>query len=160
MSDTLIYLLILAGLVVILLLSLLIRRQLRDRQAVREQQQRQRIQLEREAREHRRYLVDSIRIIAAAVLHDEKMTMTEGCIRLKVLLDNLAPHLHQHEQFAVINRVFEATSHIPFLEEWQALSSAQKREYEREMAQVEAEQGERVRHAMQALQTYPLEQLQ
>ncbi|GGC04186.1 hypothetical protein GCM10011352_33010 [Marinobacterium zhoushanense] len=160
MSASLTYLLIAAGLIVILILSLVIRRQLLAQKHAREQEQQQRETLERDAREHRQYLIDSVRIIAAAVLHDDKMTMTEGCIRLKVLLDNLAPHLHQHEQFAVINRVFEATSHIPFLEQWRALSSAEKRRYEKEMAQVEKEQGEHVRHAMQALQTYPLEQMQ
>lgn len=160
MSAPLTYLLIAAGLILILILSFVIRRQLRAQHQARVEQQRQRETLEREAREHRQYLIDSVRIIASAVLHDEKMTMTEGCIRLKVLLDNLAPHLHQHEQFAVINRVFEATAHIPFLEEWRALDTAQKRRYEKEMAQVERDQGESVRHAMRALQTYPLEQLQ
>ncbi|KEA64582.1 hypothetical protein ADIMK_1035 [Marinobacterium lacunae] len=160
MSAPLTYLLIAVGLIVILMLSLVIRRQLRAQKQVREQHQQQQEKLERDAREHRQYLVDSVRIIASAVLHDEKMTMTEGCIRLKVLLDNLAPHLHQHEQFAVINRVFEATSHIPFLGEWRALSRSQKRQYEQEMAKIEEEQGSRVRDAMHALQQYPLEQLQ
>lgn len=160
MSPFLTYALILIGLGAILFFSLVIRRQLKQQAIRRERNRVQRERVAREAREHRQYLVDSIRIIAAAVLHDEKMTITEGCIRLKVLLDNLAPHLHGHEQFAVIGRVFDATSHIPFLEEWRALDSARKREYEKEMNRVEREQGARVRDAMQALQSYPLEQLQ
>lgn len=159
MSSTLTYVLILSGLVAIVALSLVIRRQLRDLRAARELQEQQREKSEQSAREHRQYLIDSIRIISSAVIHDEKMTITEGCIRLKVLLDNLAPHLHQHADFAVIQRVYEATKHIPYLADWRALSRVEKARYELQMAQVEAEQGEAVERAMQALQTYPLEQL-
>lgn len=160
MSASLTYTLIAIGLVAIVLLSTLIYRQLKTARELREQQEQQAREYEQQAQEQRRYLIDSIRIIASAVLHDEKMTMTEGCIRVKVMLDNLAPHLHQHENFAVIERVYRATEHIPFLEDWKALSRTEKREYQKEMAQLEKEHGEQVRTAMTELQRYPLEQMQ
>ncbi|WP_432696772.1 DUF2489 domain-containing protein [Marinobacterium sp. YM272] len=160
MSASLTYTLIAIGLVAIVVLSVVIRRQLKTAREQREQQALQARELEQRAEEQRRYLIDSIRIIASAVLHDEKMTMTEGCIRVKVMLDNLAPHLHQHELFSVIERVYQATEHIPFLEDWKALSRDEKRSYQKEMAQLEKEHGEQVRQAMTELQSYPLEQMQ
>lgn len=160
MSASLTYTLIAIGLVAIVILSVVIRRQLSSSRKLREEQAALARQHEQQAQEQRRYLIDSIRIIASAVLHDEKMTMTEGCIRVKVMLDNLAPHLHQHERFAVIERVYQATQHIPFLEDWKALSRSEKHEYQKEMEQLEKEHGEQVRAAMTELQSYPLEQMQ
>ncbi len=160
MSSTLTYTLIGIGLAAIVLLSLQIRRQLRRQRQARQTQQAREQQLRQQAQEHRRYLVDSVRLIAAAVLNDEKMTLTEGCLRLKVLLDNLAPHLLQHQDFVVIERVYEATRHIPFLAEWKALSKVEQARYQLQMVQVEAEHVEAAEHAMRALQEYPLEQLQ
>lgn len=160
MNPALTHTLIIIGLVAIVLLSLLIRRQLHTRRQFQARLKAEAARRAEEAQEHRRYLIDSIRIIAGAVLHDERMTLTEGCIRIKVLLDNLAPHLHQHEQFAVINRMFEATSHIPFLEAWKALSRQEQARFELEMARIEAEHETEVRRAMEALESWPLEQLQ
>ncbi|MBS99977.1 MAG: hypothetical protein CMI01_15050 [Oceanospirillaceae bacterium] len=160
MNSQLLYLLIALGIALCAVLVALIRRQLRAQRERLDVQEQQRQKLEREAREHRDYLADSVRIIANAVLHDEKMTITEGCIRLKVLIENLAPHLLQHETFAVIGRVFDATKHIPFLDQWKALSRVEQARYELEMARVEAEHAEDVERAMQALKSYPLEQMQ
>jgi hypothetical protein len=160
MNTSLTYTLIVTGSVAIVLLSLLIRRQLRSQREQKAQRAAEAARLEQEAQAHRRYLIDSVRIISQAVLHDDKMTITEGCIRLKVLLDNLAPHLHQHEHFAVIEQVFDATRHIPFLDGWKALSRREQARFELEMAKIEAEHEPRVRKAMEALQTWPLEQLQ
>jgi uncharacterized protein HemX len=86
MNSQLLYLLIALGIALCAVLVALIRRQLRAQRERLDVQEQQRQKLEREAREHRDYLADSVRIIANAVLHDEKMTITEGCIRLKVLI--------------------------------------------------------------------------
>ena len=160
MNSTLTYTLIVIGLIAIVLLGLQIRRQLRRQRELKLAQQTRELELREQAREHRQYLVDSVRLVAAAVLNDEKMTLTEGCIRLKVLLDNLAPHLLQHQDFVVIERVYEATRHIPFLAEWKALSKVEQARYQLQMVQVEAEHVDAAEHAMRALQRYPLEQLQ
>lgn len=160
MNTALTYTLIVTGLVAIVLLSLTIRRQLRTQREQRARQEAAAARLEQDAQEQQRYLIDSVRIIAGAVLNDERMTITEGCIRLKVLLDNLAPELHQHADFAVIDQVYAATSHIPFLEAWKALSREEQARFEREMAQVESEHESRVRQAMLALGTWPFESRQ
>lgn len=156
MNPTLTYVLIATGLLAIGLLSLLIRRQLQQRRAA----QAAEAAYQQQAREHRQYLVDSIRLVAQAVLNDDKMTCTEGCIRLKVLLDNLAPHLHQHEDFAVIERIYAATRHIPYLQEWKALSRQEQARYQFEMVQLEAQHAAEIERAMHSLQRYPLDQLQ
>lgn len=160
MSPTLIYTLIAVGLAAVLLLSLQIRRQLQRQRERVAAEQAQAEQVKQQAEAHRRYLADSVRLVASAVLHDEKMTLTEGCIRLKVLLDNLAPHLLQHQDFSIIERVYEATRHIPFLEAWKALSKVEQARYQLQMVQVEAEHLDAVQQAMRKLQEYPLERLQ
>lgn len=144
MSNTLIYSLIAIGLLAIVILSAVIHRQL-SRARARQQQQAEREAAALAALEERhQYLQESIRLVAGAILHDEKMTLTEGCIRLKVLLENFRPQLLQQEAYAVITEVHDRTSHIPIKEEWQALPKKLKREYQQEMEALEAEHQEAV----------------
>ncbi|GAA0794450.1 DUF2489 domain-containing protein [Marinobacterium sediminicola] len=144
MSNTLIYSLIAIGLLAIVILSAVIYRQL-SRARARQQQQAAREAAALAALEERhQYLQESIRLVAGAILHDEKMTLTEGCIRLKVLLENFRPQLLQQEAYAVITEVHDRTSHIPIKEEWQALPKKLKREYQQEMEALEAEHQEAV----------------
>ncbi|WP_156495351.1 DUF2489 domain-containing protein, partial [Oleiphilus sp. HI0128] len=44
--------------------------------------------------------LNSIKVIAQCML-DEQVELSEGCIRIKVLLDHLAPNLHEDERFSV-----------------------------------------------------------
>ncbi len=137
MSTTLIYSLIAAGLVAIVILSAIIVRQLSRARRQRERQAEREAAAVAALEERHQYLQDSIRLVAGAILHDEKMTLTEGCIRLKVLLENFRPQLLQQEAYAVITEVHDKTSHIPIKEEWQALPKKLKRSYEQEMRELE-----------------------
>ncbi len=137
MSSTLIYSLIAAGLVAIVILSAVIVRQLGRARRPREEQARREAAAVAALEERHRYLQESIRLVAGAILHDEKMTLTEGCIRLKVLLENFRPQLLQQQAYAVITEVHDKTSHIPIKEEWQALPKKLKRSYEQEMRELE-----------------------
>jgi len=89
--------------------------------------------------------------VAGAILHDEKMTATEGCIRLKVLLENYRPQLLQEDVLRVITVVHDQTSHIPIKEEWQALPKKLKREYQTEMEQLENRHLDAIQNASKAL---------
>lgn len=62
-----------------------------------------------EASDHRR---DSIRILAQAVAADE-LNLTEGAIRLKVLLDHELPADTGAARFPAIYGLHDATAHMP-----------------------------------------------
>ncbi|MFC6671296.1 DUF2489 domain-containing protein [Marinobacterium aestuariivivens] len=159
MSDEVLYVLIGVGLLVIAALAALIARQLRQQ---REQKAAQRQQLEEarnKAREQRQYLIDSIRVIARAMHDDEKLTLTEGCIRLKVLLDNLKPDLHRNPDFEIIERHYEATRHIPYLDAWRKLERTEQRRYQREMDSLESENRAALLLAAEKLCAYPLDRM-
>ena len=157
MSSTLINILIGVGLIACVILIVVISRQLKAQRERREQIAANEQKQAERAREHRQYLIDSVRLISSAVLHDEKMTMTEGCIRLKILLDNLAPQLLLQPKLVVIQEVYAQTEHIPFLDQWKALKPVAKRKFEKEMAEIESRHEQDIRAAMHELQQYPLD---
>ncbi len=126
-----------------------------------QQRQREALQTEaqKKAQEQRQYLIDSIRVIARAMSEDEKMTLTEGCIRLKVLLDNLMPELHRNPDFEIISTHYEATRHIPYLKEWKSLERSQQRRYRQEMTTLEHQHRDALLLAAAKLHQYPLDRM-
>lgn len=109
------------------------------------------------AQEQKNYLIDSIRIISRSVV-DGQCPMTEGCIRLKVLIDNYSPLLHDQRDLHVIEIVYNKTSHIPTLEAWKQLSSKEKLLFQKEIDSLELEHAEEIRKAAEFLKDYPFEQ--
>lgn len=116
---------IVLGLSVIAVLLYIIFRQLRTQKEQREAHQAVIKDMQAKAQKQRDHLVESIKVISMA-MQDEQCELAEGCIRLKVLLDHLAPYLHEHEDFSIINEMFEATKHMPILEEWKKLKLKQR----------------------------------
>tara|TARA_R110001592_G_scaffold65716_1_gene201703 strand:+ start:16250 stop:16720 length:471 start_codon:yes stop_codon:yes gene_type:complete len=55
---------------------------------------------------------ESIKVIAQCMI-DEQVELSEGSIRIKVLLDHVAPELHDHPPFSVFSRMYTATEHMP-----------------------------------------------
>ncbi len=78
----------------------------------------------------------SIELLARATVADE-LTVTEACMRI----DHLMQQLHEGHRFSQQRRVFtqvaEATAHIPILDRWQALSAADKKRYTLERLRIE-----------------------
>lgn len=153
MSTTLSYSLIALGLVAIIILSAIIYRQLNRARTLKAEQAEREAAAMAALEERHQYLQESIQLVAGAILHDEKMTLTEGCIRLKVLLENFRPQLLEQEAYAVINEVHDKTSHIPIKDEWQALSKKLKRSYEQEMRDLETLHQEAVEAVARELST-------
>ena len=54
------------------------------------------------------------------------MTLTEGAIRVRVLLDGLSVNEDVQEEFAAFYQLAKATEHIPILEGWKQLSTKKK----------------------------------
>ncbi len=156
MSTSFIYTLILIGLLFIAFLTRLILKQTGAERERKAEQLAREEKYAQESAEQRKYLVDSIKILSNAVLHDDKITLTEGCIRLKVMMDNLDPSMHQHPELSVIEEVYNRTSHIPFLSDWRKLDRKVQRSFEKEMREVEQECKERINKAAKSLVSFPL----
>lgn len=67
---------------------------------------------EEEAAKKKENAVNSVKVIAQCMI-DEQVELSEGCIRIKVLLDHLAPQLHDEEVFSVFSKMYDATEHMP-----------------------------------------------
>tara|TARA_R110002167_G_scaffold14879_22_gene59964 strand:- start:1036 stop:1506 length:471 start_codon:yes stop_codon:yes gene_type:complete len=55
---------------------------------------------------------ESIKIIAQSMI-DEQVDLSEGSIRIKVLLDHIAPELHEDATFSIFSTMYSATEHMP-----------------------------------------------
>ncbi|WP_461481683.1 DUF2489 domain-containing protein [Porticoccus sp.] len=129
-------LLILVGLLVIAglggyaaYLQLQLRRQKAERQAQAEQ-----LAADLEAR--RAHYRNSIRVLATAI-EAEQVTLTEGAIRISMLVSQLNLEEEELTDYQVFFQLTEATSHIPILEEWKKLSTRDKLRYDSEREEIE-----------------------
>jgi len=156
MSSEYIYTLTGVGVLIIVALAFVIYKQLAKANRQRKEREASLARHAEEAHKHRSYLLESSKAIANAILNDDKITLTEGCIRLKVMLDNINPQLHQHPQYGVFEEVYNRTSHIPFLAGWRELDRKQQRAFEREMRVVESECESRIHQAAKALLQDPI----
>lgn len=80
----------------------------------------------------------SIQVIAQAITEDQ-MTLTEGAIRLRVLMDGISVSDDQREEFSAFFQLAAATEHIPILDAWKALSTKKKLEFDSERERIEAD---------------------
>ena len=98
----------------------------------------------------------SIHLLADAILA-EKLTHTEGCLRICAIAANLEEQGQFRVEYGVLFRVAEATAHIPILDAWQALSAEDKGRFDRERRAVEAKYTEAVIEAARRIKDhYPL----
>lgn len=79
----------------------------------------------------RERLNKSIQILAQSVGSDD-LSLTEASIRISVLLDSMSVEDSVREEFAAFYQLAEATSHIPILDDWKALPTKKKLEYDRD----------------------------
>lgn len=108
---------------------------------LRKQEQRREAQLEelkQEADKQRDRINKSIQVIAAAMGGDQ-MTLTEGAMRLSVLLQSLGLSEQELEPYSSLIKLAEATAHIPILEDWKKLSTKQKLAFDKQRAELEAQ---------------------
>lgn len=153
MSQNLQVMLIVIGLCLIAGLSWFILRMLKKERQVKSDQQARLQEVEAKAQEQRDYLLDSIRVISLA-MQDEQCELAEGSIRIKVLLDHLAPFLHEHEDFSIFNEMFEATKHMPILDEWKKLKLRQRYELTMEREALEEKHKDAIIAASRKLAVY------
>ncbi|NPU95465.1 MAG: DUF2489 domain-containing protein [Gammaproteobacteria bacterium] len=103
------------------------------------------------------YIYTSLNLIARAVL-DDQCPVTEGCIRMAVLLDNLSLDCDTRQRFSPVFEIYHATRHIPTHSRWNALERKQQRRFEQEMRSLELRSGAAVQELMQFVRDNPFGQ--
>lgn len=93
------------------------------------------------------YIYSSLNVIARAVL-DDQCPLTEGCIRMAVLMDNLSLDCDTKHRFAPVFTIYNATRHIPTHGNWKTLERKQQRAFKQEMFALEKEHADVVRELM------------
>ncbi len=114
-------------------------------------QQRQMAELREAGEAQRKRVNNSIQILAQAIL-SEQVTLTEGAIRIKVLLDSLSVDDVTRESYRAFYLLAQATDHIPILEEWKSLSTKKKLELNQQREKLEKDHREFVCDAAQRIQ--------
>ena len=94
--------------------------------------------------------VDSIKLIAQFML-EEQVELSEGCIRIKVLLDHTAPEFHEHPTYKVFYEMYLATEHMPTHEARKQADKKLIRKLDKERLELEAENKEAILAASQQL---------
>ena len=125
---------------------------------VRAMEQRKSQELEELAKQqvkHEQYLQNSIRILSQGIV-DKQVTLTEGSIRISVLLDNLKVDDTVKEEFNVFYQLAEATAHIPILDAWKKLSSKERYRFDKERLNAESKFGDFAVDAAKRLKDYDL----
>ncbi|WP_086931463.1 DUF2489 domain-containing protein [Agarilytica rhodophyticola] len=90
-----------------------------------------------ELRSRRNKNINSINIIARAVL-DDQVSLTEASIRINALLPTLNLDNKTLNDLSVFRQLSEATAHIPILEKWKALSRKEKLSFDKEREKIES----------------------
>ena len=97
--------------------------------------------------------VESIAVIASA-MKDKQCEYTEGCIRLKKLVEQVEPSLLIRDEFSVIALVFSATEHMPINKQWQQLDKKTKSKFTQQRFALEAKHKDAIHEAVVALQSH------
>ena len=104
----------------------------------------------KEQYEHR---LDSVRVIVNA-MDEGQCEYTEGCIRLKMLLDQIAPELLQQPAYAIIETMYKETEHMPIKEDWKQLDKKVKAKLTNERFALEGQHKEAIADAVKALRAH------
>lgn len=83
-------------------------------------------------------VVESIVDISKAMQQEQCPTI-EGCVRLKVLIDQLRLSEEERKPFEVYYTVYDKTAHIPTHQAWTDLEKRQQMKFTRDMMLIEQE---------------------
>ncbi len=128
-------LIVLAVAIVLVLAVVAVRLQMKVREQQRLQQQ-QRALLKEQAEAQRLRVNKSIQVLAQGISEDQ-LTITEGAIRIRVLLDSLGADEAVQQEFSAFYQLAKATEHIPILEAWKTLSTKKKLAFDSERERIE-----------------------
>lgn len=92
-------------------------------------------------------IIESITSIAKA-MQQEQCPIIEGCIRLKVLIDQLRLNEDLRDNFTVFYTIYDKTAHIPTHQGWQDLKTKEKMTHTKLMMELEAEYKSEINQAV------------
>lgn len=138
--------LISAGLLTIVLLGLFIRHRMSLlRRHNRAQTKTRALQQERTAS-----MIDSIRVLAMAIEQDQ-IEYSEACLRIKGLLDHVAPALLQQAPYRVFQDMHEALDHMPTHQSRQDTDTQFLRKMDKQRYALEQTHADAIRRAATAI---------
>jgi Protein of unknown function (DUF2489) len=133
--------LIIAGGIIILILSVIAIRLLYKVYQLNKERHKKLIAQEKANQEsqrvHREWLNKSIQLLARG-LDNNELSLTEASIRISGLLDVLGTDEKIKTEFLAFYQLKEKTQHIPYLEAWKNLSPAEQNKFDLERIQHEA----------------------
>ena len=144
------FILLAIGLLIILVLAVIA---IRLRSKIHEQEEKQRQQqkdMEAAKEEQQNYLNNSVQVLARGLI-DKQVSLTEGSIRISVLLGNLDSSEEVAEEFSAFFQLAEATSHIPILDAWKQLPKKEKMRFDKERLDLEFKYEEFILDAAQRI---------
>ncbi|MFP3976296.1 MULTISPECIES: DUF2489 domain-containing protein [Marinobacter] len=141
--------LIIAGAVAILALLGFIRRQM---VTLSEDRRRQR-KAEAFQAKRRKDMVDSIRVIAMAI-EENQIEYSEACLRIKGLLDHVAPELMNAPPYRVFMDVYEQLRHMPTHQARQNTETRFVEKMDKERFEVERRHTDEIRRAATAIRNH------
>jgi hypothetical protein len=103
-------------------------------------------QLKEKTAERRKGII----ILAKGLVADE-LSVTEACLRISWLLEQLDTKARESEDYSVFFQVADATAHIPILEAWKALTREQRKAFDLERLEIEKAFGDFVLAAAKKL---------
>lgn len=104
----------------------------------------------------RESMIESIRLLAMTA-EQEQVEYSEACIRIKGLLDHVAPHLLAREPFSIFQRMYEKTEHMPTHEARKQADPELIRQLDEERFALEREHGEAIHRAVVAIRGFDFE---
>lgn len=151
--------LITAAIVIVVALSAVAAYYLIQLKRVKKAQAKQ-IQINKEAwQKHRDELAGDLRFIANAMLQGQ-CEITEGCLRLKVLMDRLDDELQHKPEFKTIQAHFAQTINMPTHEAYKALSKQEQFKLDKTRYNLEAQNKEQILIEVKTLAEYKFDILQ
>ncbi|WP_417516080.1 DUF2489 domain-containing protein [Marinobacter sp.] len=141
--------LIIAGAIVIIVLLGFIRRQT----VVLSENRRRQQKSEAFQTKRRKDMIDSIRVIAMAIEEDQ-IEYSEACLRIKGLLDHVAPQLMEKPPFRVFMEVFDQLRHMPTHQARQDTETRFVEKMDKERFEVEKRHADEIRRAATAIRNH------
>ncbi|NVK36385.1 MAG: DUF2489 domain-containing protein [Gammaproteobacteria bacterium] len=108
---------------------------------------------------HRDELASDLRFIANAMLQGQ-CEITEGCLRIKVLMDRLDDELQHKPEFKTIQSHFAQTIQMPTHEAYKALSKQEQFKLDKTRYGLEAKNKDQILIEVQTLAEYKFDILQ
>ncbi|MDE1461984.1 DUF2489 domain-containing protein [Spartinivicinus poritis] len=96
------------------------------------------------------FLASSVKILALAIANDQ-LDLTEGAIRLKILLDNIDVNLVKQPDLAVFDTIYNATKHMATHDAREAMQLSLKIQQDSERTDLEEQYGEAIKAAAKKL---------